>query len=871
MRKKSFLFTILFSFIFCILSFLLISCNNNNEEKELSAESDNFHIPDKIIFEVRTDMTIAIKDVAEGRADLMSSGVDGGVYLSLPDTDKAKLETYAVPSGSWSLLFNPVPNKPPYTVTTKDGNTYFNPLAIKEVRYAMNFLIDRKKIVDEILRGAGEASFTQATPGQPGTYRYNLIPSKMGMTPSGSEQKAIEDISNAMIKASKLPENNGKLKFDGKWWTYDGKIVTIKFIIRVDDPSGRLPLGNAVSDLIEKTGIKVEKLLYDRNKASQVAYNTDPASYEWNIITEAWGAGATRAWWDVALRQMYVREGNYMPGANVSEFWNYDNKEASKISDRNSNGWFLTSGEYWDGNMRLQEIGLEDSVRIFLNNQVQFFVANKERFNNRMLYGTGDGINDWSLKSANIKPNKKGERILRVIQHSAQGSLFIAPWDPVGVGGFSDAYSGIIIGACTDAGATFESPSTAKDEYILGYVDTNTVEIGVVKDPNGSIKPIGTIKVPKEAILYNPYTEKWEEGVTIAVNGDKLEYKRDDNLKAYIKGVFKPKFFKWHHGIESTMADLMYGSIFVANVVTKTNENDKYYDSALAGRYLSAMDDAVGSVVSNDSFVVYGKYYWPMDMDRQMSFLTASPKIGNPNRNTLIPLEINEAIMRIVIEGSKSGNIYTISQDQSMTPIDVKNPICVADIKEKLIEMKNEKYVPKGLERWLSPEEAFKRYEAAIEFIDKYGHAYISNGPYFISRIDTKANYIELTAFKDYLYSPDYWVNKLSTTMSRIEDINMPSIVNRGYDMPIDIFVSSYNYPNTTLELPDQNTKVKASLQMPNGEEKSYNAKLEGEVFKLTIPKKDFYNLPKGEYILVFESVISNETPSVETRTFSLR
>ena len=70
--------------------------------------------------------------------------------------------------------------------------------------------------------------------------------------------------------------------------------MSIKFVIRVDDPSGRLPAGNSIADLIEKTGIKVEKLLYDRNKSTQVVYLTDPEDYEWKILTEAWGMGATR-------------------------------------------------------------------------------------------------------------------------------------------------------------------------------------------------------------------------------------------------------------------------------------------------------------------------------------------------------------------------------------------------------------------------------------------------------------------------------------------------------------------------------------------------------------------------------------------------
>lgn len=856
---------------FLLIFILLISCSQNKSNHIFENEAINRgdSLVDKIIYETRTDITIAIKDVADGRADLMASGIDGSVYLSLNERDLEKLDTYAVPSGTWSLLFNPYPDEAPYTIE-REGKTYFNPFAIKEIRFAMNFLIDRKKLVDEILKGAGEPSFTQATPGQPGTYRYNLIPSQMGMTANGNEEKAINDINKAMEKAANLPKNRGKLIKENGWWKYNNETISVKFVIRVDDPSGRLPAGNVIADLIEKTGIKVEKLLYDRNKATQIVYLTDPKDYEWNILTEAWGAGATRAWWDVTLRQMYVREGNYMPGGNVSEFWNYHNKEASRISDKNSNGWFLTAEEYWKGNIRLQEIGLEDAVRIYLNSQTQFFVANRERFNRRMLYGAGDGINDWSIRSADIKPNRNGERILRVIQYSAQGSLFMSPWDPVGVGGFSDAYSGIIIGPCSDSGATFESPSTAKDIFRLGEADTNTLKIGVIAGNDGI--PKGTIEVPKNAMMYNPYTQKWEEGLTIVSKDGNIEYKKSDNLKAYLKCDFKPKYFKWHHGIESSLADLMYGSVFIANIVTKTDDNDKYYDSALAGRYATSMDGAVGSVLNEDgSFTLYGNYYFPMDMNRQIATVAVSPKIGNPNRNTVIPFEINEAIMKIILEGSKSGTVYTISQDQSLTAIDVKNPTCVSDIKEKLIEMRDSKYIPKGIEKWINEEEAAKRYQSAIDFIENYGHAYISNGPFFISKIDSKANYIELSAFRDYSESAEYWIERLSAKMSRIEDIDMPSIANKNEDMNINIYVSSYDYPNNDLELPDSNTKVKVLLQLKNGVEIEYNAVLEDNIFKLKIPKEDLINLPAGEYITVIESFIADETPYIETRSFILR
>ncbi|HPG87088.1 MAG TPA: ABC transporter substrate-binding protein, partial [Spirochaetales bacterium] len=204
-----------------------------------TAQVKNGPIVDKVIYTVSMDQSIAMKDIVEGKADVFFQAVPANILRTLSEAEKAKLDIYAVPSGSWSLMLNPIPNKAPYTWTKSDGVTEFNPFAIREVRYALNWLINRKKLVDEILLGDGEPMFTPMTPGQPGTYRYNLIASQLGMTPTGNERKAIADIDAAMTAASQLPENKGKLVKKGQFWQYNGQDVTIKFLIRVDDPTGR--------------------------------------------------------------------------------------------------------------------------------------------------------------------------------------------------------------------------------------------------------------------------------------------------------------------------------------------------------------------------------------------------------------------------------------------------------------------------------------------------------------------------------------------------------------------------------------------------------------------------------------------------------
>jgi len=49
-----------------------------------------------------------------------------------------------------------------------------------------------------------------------------------------------------------------------------------------------------------------------------------------------------------------------------------------------------------------------------------------------MLWGAGDGIDNFSLYSADVKPDKDGGKVLRMSEFSSKGDLFMAAWDPIG-------------------------------------------------------------------------------------------------------------------------------------------------------------------------------------------------------------------------------------------------------------------------------------------------------------------------------------------------------------------------------------------------------------------------------------------------------
>jgi len=836
----------------------------------LGAQAKVGPIADKIIFDVRMDQSIGIKDTVAGKTDVFFYGLDGKTFRSISAADRAKLDVYAIPSGSWSLLINNIPNKAPYTVTTKDGVTQFNPLAITKVRYAMNWLIDRKKIVDEILLGDGEPMFTPMTPGQPGTYRYNLIAAKLGMSNRGNEKKAIADIEAAMQEAAALPENKGKLVKAGQWWNYDGKPVTVKFMIRVDDPTGRLLEGRYIADQIEKCGIKVERMEIDRSKAGKMAYYSDPADYSWGIYTEGWGAGATRAWWDVTISQMYAPYYGYMPGGATEGFWNYQNKEIDDLAQKSGNGWFLTADEYWKDNLHATELGMKEAVRIYIADQIQYFIANKARFNGNMLYGLGDGLNDWSLRSADVKP-VNGQKVLHATQFSARGGLFMSAWDPIGVDGFSDTYSSIIQ-ACTDM-STIEAPNNAKDTMLRVKWSPKSLQTKIVSGGAGKA-PLGQIPVPSTALIYDSAKQQWVSGEEYVIKDGKGSYTAAPAKKAYSKVTASYIPGKWHSGQPITTADIMYANAFQFDWSTKDGADDKNYEDGYASQYQSSLETLKGISVNKDgSYTVYYNYNWPMDADRAAATGagTISPKAGNPGRGTLVSWEITEALAKMVTEGSKSGTAYTFASDASLTEVDVINPKCVSDIKAKLEDFIAKKYVPASIKRWVTPSQAAARYQAAINFIDRYGNAYISNGPYFISKVDYKANYIEFSAFRDasYPYKSDYWPKTFKMDYTRIEDVKIPATVQKSKDLMVSVMVSTLSYPADRARTSDAKTEVSVSLELANGKEKTYSAKYSRPgTFVATIPSKDLAGLKPGAYtVVVLSSLGKNDSPAVSSET----
>jgi peptide/nickel transport system substrate-binding protein len=828
-----------------------------------AARANKGPIVDKILVNAKTQEDIGIKEVAEGKSDVFWYSANGSTYKDLTDDVKAKLETYAVPESSWSLLFNPYPNQAPYTVKTKAGATTFNPFAMKEVRFAMNFLINRKQLVDEVIAGAGQPKYIPTDMGQPNSGRYAPIIGKAGFTETGNEAKAIADIDAAMKAAADLPANKGKLAKKGQFWTYGGKNIEINFLIRVDDPTGRLKEGLYVADQIEKAGLKVNRLEYDRAKCSKIYRSGDPKDYEWNIYTEGWGGGQTYAFWESGIAQYYAPYFANMPGGGNAGQWNYQNPEIDTLMQAANNGNVKNIDDYYAKCFQATELGLKEAVRVFVLNSTSYFMANKARFNGRMAYGIGDGLNRMSSLTADVKPDAagpyKGKKVLRITEFSSKGALFIYPWDPIGPDGFADTYGKVVSSPPSDMEFDF-SPVTGMCIPLRATVKAFKAAPAFEGD-----KVAGTIAVPPEAVIWNAQTQKWESGTVWVDKGDgSFGYAKSTDKPEYGKavatGTFAFSYAKWHDGRMMDQNDYRYAIALPYNVSLKKGEGDKIYDEAYSGAISPNLARTKGVVFNKDGTITtYGDSYYPMDPVYNASLICPSLMVEASNYQAIVSWPILESIEGLVADGK-----YVVNSNGDFTEIDLLAEKHVADIKAKLAEYAAAKHVPASLAGFVKPEDAVKAYQSAIAFIDKYKHAYISNGGFIIENYDPANQTALLTAtpYSDYPMAKGEMVKKVATTYARINSLKVGTF-KKDADVAVDIAVAEVAYPANKAQ-----AAAKATVKVTLVGEKDYVYAAKSSkagLYSVSIPAKDLAAFKPGTYTLIAEAALGSESGAVDT------
>ena len=820
---------------------------------------------DKILFNAKSQEDLGLMDVATGRSDIWNYGTAGNVFNRLPADIRGKLEVYSVSGASYlGLLINPYPDKAPYLSDARldaSGKAQFNPLAMKKVRYALNWLMNRQQIVDEVFGGAGLPMFTPVVPGLPNATRFSLVAAKQGMTPNGDEGKALADIDAAMKEAAALPALVGRLVKGSPWWTFDNAPVTIRFVIRADDPNARLPAGRYIADQVEKAGIKVERLEYDRSKASALVNRTDPAANQWSVYTEGLGSNETNAYWEMTIAYDYAPWASVMPGGRKKDFWNYENPELDALTQSIVDGKVASARDYWDKLLAATDLGVKDSVRIMIAAKTSYLAAAKGRFSSRMAWGLGDGIDKWSTYSADVKAETSGadagRKVLRLTGFSSRGALFMSAWDPIGPDGFGDTYSGAIIKQLSDLELE-PNPATG-------------IPMPVRATWSGLRSVTEAQAVPGDAVLWNAERGKWESGYAYERDAQgRYSYQAAAHPSARSRATFAFRFGSWHHGRSVDQNDYRYAIAFPYEVAFDKGNADRAYDPSYASGVNPRLARAKGYVFNKDgSITVWSDAFYPMDQAQLASMMVPSLQVAAINSGAVLPWEILEALKSVVAESNASGTAYSYSSDSRFTEVDLLNPKLVGDLKAKLSEFIASGRVPASLAGFVGPEEAARDYRLTLAWLEKHGNAYISNGGFLLDRYDPVGNTGILSAFREssYPFEPGYWARILETDYSRIDSIALDDYA-KGRDLKVSVAVSQVSYPQNLAQ-----AALKASVGvslMVGDKEIKVEAKSAGKgVWEAILPSSALDSLKAGTYAVVAESGLGKgDSPGAGSTVF---
>ncbi len=640
-----------------------------------------------------------------------------------------------------------------------DERFQFNPLGVKEIRYALNLLIDRSLIVDNIMEGSADAMLTALRPNHPAydIIDVEAIEEEYGLFPAGDVDTAVQVYMDALKKLNETYSEYGmylvfKKGEDDKEWLYfvkpDGteQQVKIYFIIRIEDE--RKQIGEQIAAWIEEYfKIKVEKVEKERSVVTPIIYGTNPASYgfdthPWHIYTEGWVSMTDDppyyARYDAAF--FYASLRGYGPNHRVTDWWYYYNPESYDLGLKLYFETYTPDmvDQLWEDIRKMLEIGIQDSIRAFITNNLEYFMVNSQDVD-IPVYGKQTGLwSAWGLRTATAQ-----DGTITALEFSSTGALFMSAWNPIL--GFNDVYSSLIWDQVHSFGMYPHFETGIPTETTASYSVTTDYN----KDDEGNI--VGNLQVPDNAIVFDPVENKWipinqavAEGKTYIPGVEDLA---NAGGKVPVKVVFNYAPIKWHYGEDFSIFDVLGSMAFSYEWAVDdseiTGEPDPYYDAEYATNAYQVLSLIKGIEVVNDTaLAVYTDY---IDVDPALIAYSVLMYAS-------IPFDLLASMEKLVVEDMGDTNYgWTTREETGETGVDML--IHYNEIKTKAEELaaNPEIYYFNGLEDLginvnIDPAARFSK---LVEWINSRGHAVVSNGPFYVEEYNPDANYFVLKSIEN--------------------------------------------------------------------------------------------------------------------------
>ncbi len=704
----------------------------------------------------------------------------------------------------FELTFNPV--GPEFPATGK-----LNPFAVPRIREAMNYLVDRSYIASEIMGGMAVPRYTALTPAFPDYARYADAIRQIEKEYAYNFEKARQIITEEMMKL-------GAELRDGKWY-YKGEPVTLIFLIRVEDQ--RRQIGDYVASQLEKLGFTVDRQYKTSREAAPIWIRGNPADGQWHLYTGGWIATAIdRNEGGTNFGYFYTPRGAPVP---LWQAYKPD-PEFDRIAGKLWNNEFTTIQERDELVTKALWLSMKDSVRVWLIHQIAPWPARKDVSLTYDLAGGYSGARLWPYTIRFV--DKVGGSV-----KIASTDLLVDPVNPVG--GSNWIYDQFFVRATSD-------PALMPDPF-TGLYWPNRIKSAEVYVTFGN--PVGVTldwvtlrfvpenRVPEDA-WYGWDAEKQE--IVTAPPGTTAKVRSviyfDDNL-------FRTKF---HDGSTFSLADIVYSFILTFD---RADPKSPLYDESYVPEFEEFRAVFKGLRILSEDPLVIEVYSDRIYLDAEWianeaaSLFFTDYDYGPGPWHVVAVGGLAEAAGELAFSADKAEELKAEWMNLLAGP---SLPILARHLDRAI----QEQYIPyeNVLGKYVTKEEAVRRYQNLRNWYQSKGHFLVGNGPFHVERVDPTAKVVVLRAFREFPDPADRWLRFAKPNIPEVKFSVVPTAVEQGFPSELRLSVTFEGKPYRTEDI----AYIKYILSSPAGISVGFAEPVTDGEWRIVLKPEETYAMPVG-------------------------
>ncbi len=754
------------TFILLLGLALLLSFSVN---PAVQAEEVDSQIPyggwmDNVVTIEESSSAAGISQLSTGHLDVFADTItQPDLYERIRDDEAIQ---YSESFGSYNeLSFNPA--GPVFPETGE-----LNPFAVPRVREAMNWLIDRDYLAEEIFGGMALPRLFPITSAFPDYARMIEQVRELEVKYAHDFERAERIISEEMIEL-------GAEMVDGVWY-FEGNPVVIRVLIRTEDE--RVEVGDYVADLLERIGFMTRRRYATAAEASPIWMSGNPEAGEFHVYTGGWVTTVVDR--DQAPNWDFF----YTPRGLGTPLWQayQPSDEFDEVSRRLDTRDFSTMAEREELMARAMELGMEDSVRLWL---VDRLAVNPYRSDVELTADLAGGISgSWLWAYTARKTDEIGGE-LRV----GLPSVMTEPWNPLD--GSNWVFDMMMIRATADMGyqwdpytglhypKKFESAHVSIEEGLPVDKTLDWVELEFVEGGN---------QVPGDAWAdWDPVEqrfltvdEKYPEGIT---------------SRRKITTVYPEDFLEktyWHDGSKFSAGDIVWWFLNYYSF-DRSAEESEFFDGAKVAEYESFMDHFRGfKITSQDPLTIeyYSDLYY---LDAEWYIFSGYPYYDQG------PGAWHNMALGYLAEVEEETAFSSFKADQ----LDVERLNMIGgpslDILEKHLDRALEENIlpySEVMSEFVTEEEVQERYQNLQAWYENKGHFWLGTGPYYVESVSPVAGILNLARNENYPYRADRWDIFVEPRVPEV-DLTGPGAIMLGDEVVFELDISFDNEPYASDDL----------------------------------------------------------------------